>query len=1176
MARDTVILTSPLRKEVETVDQVSLHGVMMAQHFQPNPPYGSSPYQPGPYYPMYQQFPSQQQAPTPSFPHQQQQVRQPGPYQHSPSFNLGRFESNSQATTPNQNAPFTAPHFNTEMLKQLANSSMPLPPPPNFPPVPIPNLNFPHFPQTTAPPQSIHPQQYAAGSTSTGPPDDYDPRYPNQLLYSSKPEPSHSAVAPVNNVTEGLRRDGGSASSKTVSQEDYQHDYVVPAGKSQNTLNLDGSVFSAFARPTEQYPQHLRDTWYGNTSNLNVSEASQRHQMDLGQPPALSARQSSFHPPSVPDHALMPDASTAAPAPEASSALPASQADTRSLPKLRDSAKAALLSLAPHSISFAEIVKEGIDASLLQKLYAELGVNVDESPSNNQHDPVPAAQVTSQPVDSTASVAEPQDTLTVPTAESSESRATRPQPAVSPSIERKDRIAQLLAAKTGRPSPVRTLSESVASTGASDARPREEQTVVSEVVSRVFPPPNHVSLNPVPTTESGSLHIQQYQKHDPKLDDENLTGAPPRSLDSPSLHVSTQRAHQEAVQASPLSAIPGLFMISSDPTQSGGSLMQSLQALAEDSDTTRTTQKRSFEPDAQQDFERNSKRRNTDTTGVDMDIDDSTDDNDASEGEVPDAEINQKKQSQEPRANGVPSSHPPTANIEEAIVTSSTSRVATGSQPNASVTPSKTRLTSAQIAEKAEMLKARFLKQRAERQKTLQEGLPDLEAEVQRTRSRLAKHQAQLVEVRQQIDRLDREASEARDAEKTLLEDIGRLEKQLREGVSGQTKYADELHQLNDDQNMVGSKAAPLVEGIEGNNDQRQGPVRTKIGEMQEALKEVPDVLVDEEALRRSDSQASMKLDSEIATGTFEEAETAADATLDQDVTELATNGHETYGDVVSEVDETHSASDQIERYADEDLDYKSDGSASMSDSGSEIGRDAMEYEPVEADPSHPMDNGPSDDEEYDPESVEVDNSPRDDLVEQYADDEYEPEAVRPQNAGQTSSALGEGHVLDSPSAAVELPATLTLPEASDDPFTPGHDANKTHAETTGYSASLKDTEIAHSEPSNPAQEEESRPTAVESTKQAALTNSAPTNGTSIGYVPYQSPLSSFQSFRYHEQFQKEPPKDGYRSLTYSHNIDPSVPLCLTELAGGVCQDAQCQEQHFRHLGLTGMDNLLS
>ena len=69
-------------------------------------------------------------------------------------------------------------------------------------------------------------------------------------------------------------------------------------------------------------------------------------------------------------------------------------------------------------------------------------------------------------------------------------------------------------------------------------------------------------------------------------------------------------------------------------------------------------------------------------------------------------------------------------------------------------------------------------------------------------------------------------------------------------------------------------------------------------------------------------------------------------------------------------------------------------------------------------------------------------------------------------------------------------------------------------------------------------------------------------------FTPYQSPLKQFKSFRYHPLYLKEV-SSGFRSLTYSHTINPDSPLCRYDL-DGVCNDDSCQSQHLRSVGLSG------
>ncbi len=72
-------------------------------------------------------------------------------------------------------------------------------------------------------------------------------------------------------------------------------------------------------------------------------------------------------------------------------------------------------------------------------------------------------------------------------------------------------------------------------------------------------------------------------------------------------------------------------------------------------------------------------------------------------------------------------------------------------------------------------------------------------------------------------------------------------------------------------------------------------------------------------------------------------------------------------------------------------------------------------------------------------------------------------------------------------------------------------------------------------------------------------------------FTPYESPLKQFKSYRHHPEFLNEV-SHGFRSLTYSHAINPELPMCRYEL-DGVCNDASCQSQHFKSLGLSGALN---
>ncbi|PSN72365.1 hypothetical protein BS50DRAFT_583911 [Corynespora cassiicola Philippines] len=74
------------------------------------------------------------------------------------------------------------------------------------------------------------------------------------------------------------------------------------------------------------------------------------------------------------------------------------------------------------------------------------------------------------------------------------------------------------------------------------------------------------------------------------------------------------------------------------------------------------------------------------------------------------------------------------------------------------------------------------------------------------------------------------------------------------------------------------------------------------------------------------------------------------------------------------------------------------------------------------------------------------------------------------------------------------------------------------------------------------------------------------------GFVPYESPLRMFKSYRYHPNYSQEI-SGGFLSMTYSHQIDPDKLLCPAESMGGTCTDKeQCkkQHQHFDDMQITG------
>ncbi|KAK3330618.1 hypothetical protein B0H66DRAFT_527964 [Apodospora peruviana] len=66
-------------------------------------------------------------------------------------------------------------------------------------------------------------------------------------------------------------------------------------------------------------------------------------------------------------------------------------------------------------------------------------------------------------------------------------------------------------------------------------------------------------------------------------------------------------------------------------------------------------------------------------------------------------------------------------------------------------------------------------------------------------------------------------------------------------------------------------------------------------------------------------------------------------------------------------------------------------------------------------------------------------------------------------------------------------------------------------------------------------------------------------------FLPYDSPLRYFHAYRFHPRF-LDTVGGGLKSLTYSNRIDPSKPLCPSELTGEPCPE-NCDFQHVRSAG---------
>ncbi|RMD43506.1 hypothetical protein DV735_g1666, partial [Chaetothyriales sp. CBS 134920] len=790
-------------------------------------------------------------------------------------------------------------------------------------------------------------------------------------------------------------------------------------------------------------------------------------------------------------------------------------------PELRRLAKGALLSLSHHNIHYADLVKEGINQQVLASLYEELHIDIPPSvgPSDKQTEGL-----------------------------------ARRTPAGNPGLERKDRIAQLLAAKAARASPTRAAPDSgpaIAIHNISQTTPANVEPVASSTATNIAASIDTAATRQTETVEA--VHVE-------------FVAAPVGQPTTDQVEESAQISPLDNSATTPLSSlIPGLFMTSDDPIKT--TYHPSDDNLAVDApppvgkSTPISQKRRRSSHDLDQASEPVSKRQNT-TSDLDegevMAIDSPSEkDKDVPEAKACDSETAQapaipplekpssgssaqleRKQS----APEVPSLGPRTQTNESAASQPAAAPVAKpfGKSPVTSMTP-------AQISERAEMLKARFLRQRAERQKALQDGLPGLEAEVSKARALLTEKQDTLSQVNERIQKLKAEISDLTQQREVLGDEISQIEVRLQDGLSGERRLRDELRKLGVEKNTTSSKDSPVV----------ASPAPKDI---------VPTVSQSSEVEKQVEVEPAKQTNIPERVSEEPEPEQASSKTgglhdqPQQDEPDYShTNGTvpnssttTTIGDIVGSDKRHNAAAHDPAGDQEGDLEpvdgYDSDGSASMSDSGSE-----EEYEPADAASQEAMEIDDALSDEYDPEEAPLHPAPA-----SVPEDENANESGKPENANQSGKST--------PSAG---PADQSnVDKAADDLASEGEVVETTADEGPGElpngssDVRMSNTDLPAPQPSPRSR----RAHGSSSGNLRPLSNEAPNQ--TVTFTPYQSPLNSLKAFRYNQQL-NDPTEDGFRSLTISNTIDPNVPLCPTELSGAECQDRSCREQHFRRFQLT-------
>jgi len=821
-------------------------------------------------------------------------------------------------------------------------------------------------------------------------------------------------------------------------------------------------------------------------------------------------------------------------------------------------ARAAVSDFISAGITYQNLIDEGIKPPVLNQLFVELGLD---------------RHVTSlapkQPVQESTSVSHSliQNTTSQQPPDARQATTT-PQPALlDPAMERKDRIAQLLAIKKGQAIPSSKSSQS-ASPAPVDASPRPVPRPTPALAQPTPPqPPQQLAVN---TTETMVTEPQQSTAPQPLS-----AGAAEKRFNSLPTPVREEMKQQGF-------SIPGLFLTSADEsTQPEPAASAITLAPAEPKSLKRSAEPFSTDvmPQAKRQVSQvvDTSQEVASTSGNAMTI-------------SADAPVSSPLNKQTSESKDLPASSDSDRPVENGVPAS------------------RSKINQDKLKNRMAALRADLMRKNTRKQ-ALQDGMPVLDAEVERTRERLLEQQTRLSVVRKDIETKDSELAQARDEEGRILQEIRRLDYQLADGESGQKQFSTELTQLNDqivaDTNestlspQATAQSSPQAEIVEPLSERliQDVPMDVEIevvstteapDEQTEVLNRAEQLLPNGEAHLRLPSHDRQRTETEYSPEQEDldrqlNFQIASSAVRDQDMVNASEDDRSKEGspeqnaaaDILQQTQTSKAATPQDDQSVvdsdddrmsiDESSDAGSDGSASMSD-GSDDYEPATEVQDAQA---VPLD----DNDEYDPENATQYQQPL-----EAENDDYEPaEEVDVLNVDNLNVLRKEPDIPAEPVQVsvmdedVDLPSrvqSLGATPVNGSIISNGAVADDHELPLTTSGPTTDDERLPLQQPTQPPSDV-LQPTS--DVLQPEHIDSLPEEETPVipRFKPYESPLSTLKSFRFHPQF-NERVKDGYRSLTYSNRIDAGKPVCPTELQGQMCTDVKCEEQHFGGMALSG------
>ncbi|KAG2414413.1 hypothetical protein HFD88_003604 [Aspergillus terreus] len=899
---------------------------------------------------------------------------------------------------------------------------------------------------------------------------------------------------------------------------------------------------------------------------------------------------------------------------------------TKSPTQLRVQAQGALLSLAPHNIRYHELVGEGINPAVLKRLYDEIGIKIaspqpDASAAPGSTHLLNSTTGSATPIDATKETKLSSDVNTQPdgmTLNETQSRSAQDEP--TKPMERKEVIARMLAAKAAKSTVVPGVStaESAvqmpaeqpatldlkkgATASSSEESAKEKETRVKEK-NRAKTELARQRIEQL--RKQGLMRAQQKAQTDPVASDKaesSATATEASAMGSGSAvviqHPLPERPPAPETQAS--ARIPGLFMMEAGQLPSQESFVTPVQGLevdstpqprvhqrkrprASDFDEPIPIPKRSLSNGAN--YAAAEERLVIDISDDElydddndsMDIDNSPESNpqDAASSHAENsvrpfttpyppqrsmtsstplysssatphysrnndpedlrrrdleiqamhrriAELEQRKKAklaasrtQSPRAADSSASTPGTTSMDVEIADAPSLPQTSNSIPSTASPNESARLFSLKPDE-LENMKAKLL-----RKEEIESGIPALDAEIQKFESKL---------------------TELKGEEGLVLLEISK-------GKEGRQQLLQELNDLNLELN--GLTLREVEEELQ----------RVKVDGRPQVTEEVP--VGQQDMLRVHDGPKIQG----------SEPDTSTQATLD------------------IKPPSTNAPAPTVSPSADNDADGEADSSSDVSTTSSESEGSAMD----ESSDSDSSSNSGDSDSSSDSDGSEEERIPS-------------PRPSAPEGLHESQATAQAS--LDEPATEHPLPErppfTDIVNEANVVSNSHEHDVGKTQDQTTADESSdseayeppepeatASSADSDYTPPSNPpspgpvdamdisqssTDQSQNVGELLTGKEQEGESRDAPQNGLLENppvqeslqhkFSPYVSPLKNFNAYRYHPNYTSEV-TDGYRSLTYSHNIDAMKYLCPYESAGGVCNDKSCEFQHFRDMTLS-------